>query len=751
MSGDLPISLTEEDRDKSSMPERFENGSQVRDLCQAMIASDRKRSALRERVDGLLNGYSSIPKAALDRKGFGWFPRVNYRGLEGAVSAQTTPLFDLVTEVDHCIEITLDIKAESAEQRDSWEESIQKHFTWLLFNRWRKSFNFHLPLSQKEMIVHGMGYHVWPQKNNWMPRTPRGGQILFPDACSLDFEKDGKYFCLREFVPGEDVYQFIRNEDTARKLGFSPDNIWSALVKAQKQNRRSNSQSINRDEIQRKYRRGDIGYSQSSQTGLWFNWVPVVEYDGGISLYAIEENISTGNKDKGYLFRKRFMFDEWPLVMFPYDNGNGDIHSVRGLGVRAKDFFELQNRLTNAMVAQVLISSFPQVKQTIQNMDPDKLKLMRVGAMSILPYGVDYANMQFPQLNNTGIALSRELSEMAAVNNQASNIGGGAPEPKDRETAYSFGIRTQDAARVSNGMQSLYESNLQQFYYKIYCLVIQTPKGSLPHQKMAQEFRDRCKADGVPDEALKERAIGNFQECTSTGAGSAATRLHNILGMMQYIYPVTTEEKKITIERDLTSALMGGAKVDRYARSINESQIPNSEDSFIATEANGLAQGGEGVVAGDQNHVKHAAGALAKAAQLAQEVQQGQIEPEEALRGLQSLLNHAGEHLQFLQNVPQRKMEFDQLSQQWQELSQFTQQLMAEVEQQQSQPNPEQQLSESGQIGMAKVQQGTQLKAQKQQADTVLKFQKAAFDNRIKDANAAAQIQRTRATQKAAA
>lgn len=748
MTGDLPLSIAEE---KLLPPERFESASQVRDLCQSLIAADRKRATLRERVDNLVNGFASYPKAALDRKGFGWFPRVNYRGLEGAVSAQTTPLFDLVTEVDHCMELTLDIKAESSEQRDEWEEWIQQDFTWLLFNRWRKSFNFHLPLSQREMIVHGMGCHVWPQKGRWTPRTPRGGQILFPDNCSLDFEQDGKYFCLREFVPGEDVYQFIRNEDTARKLGWFPDNVWSALVKAQKQNRRSSSQSINRDEIQRRYRRGDIGYSQASQTGLWLNWLFTAEYEGGISLYAVEENISTGNKDKGYLFAKRFMFDEWPLVMFPYDGGNGDIHSVRGLGVRAKDFFELQNRLTNSMVAQVLISSFPQVKQLQPNMDPDKLKLMRVGAMSILPYGVDYAQMQFPQLNNTGLALSRELSDMAAGNNQASNIGGGAPEPKDRETAYSFGIRTQDAARVSNGMQSLYESNLQQFYNKIYRMVLNTPKGSLPHQKMAEEFRERCRKRGVPEEALKERAIGEIREVTSTGAGSAATRLHNILAMMQYIYPVTTENKKITIERDLTSALMGGAKVDRYARSTTDADIPNSEDSFVAVESDSLSKGGEAVVGDGQNHVKHVAGALAKASQLAEQVQSGEIDPQEALKGLQSLLNHAGEHLQALQNVPQRKAEFDQLSQQWQELSQFTQQLMAEVQQQQSEPSPEQQLSEAGQLGMAKIQQAGQLKAQKQQGDQILKFQNASFQNRLKDAQTAAQIHRSnRATAKAA-
>src|SRR5216117_2341081 len=202
------------------------------------------------------------------------------------------------------------------------------------------------------------------------------------------------------------------------------------------------------------------------------NWVFVAEYEGGISLYGIEETIIPGNdnKDGGYLFKKRFMYDEWPLVLFPYDIGNGDIDSIRGLGRRTKDFFELSNRINNAMAVQVLISALPQVKQTQPNIDPDKLKLMRMGALSLLPYVVDPAMTQFPQLSNTGLALQKHLQDTLGGNNQS--FTGEAPEPKDRETKYSFMLRSQDAARVSNGMQSLYESNYQQLQEKMYRLAI---------------------------------------------------------------------------------------------------------------------------------------------------------------------------------------------------------------------------------------------------------------------------------------
>jgi len=241
MRGDIPLTIVDNDSGTPVLPpDRFENADQVRDLCQLMIGADQRRSWMRERVDALVNGFPTYPKSVTAAKGFGWFPRVNYREAEGLIQAQQTPLFDLVNEVDHCIDIELDqdvVKASSQQELDDWQDSIEKNWTWLLMKRWRKGFNYHIPLQQREMLVHGMGAHVWPNKR-WIPRTPRSGQILFPEAASLDFETEGKYFMLRDFIPGEDVYGFIRNEKVARNLGWYPDNIWKTLAQAQKKNQK---------------------------------------------------------------------------------------------------------------------------------------------------------------------------------------------------------------------------------------------------------------------------------------------------------------------------------------------------------------------------------------------------------------------------------------------------------------------------------------------------------------------------------
>lgn len=749
MIGEVPASLIENEKgDVTLPPERYKDYMQVKADCQAMIEADRPRLKRRAHIENVLNNNRPIDPAALEKKGLRWFPNTGYAELESYIQAQQSPLFDLVTEVDHVVEVQLDLKGVSKWEIEAKQAAFQTHYTWLMFKRWRKSFNFHFGMQQRELLVHGVAAHVRPHKNNWMCRTLRNGRVLFPEDCPLDFESEGERFMVREFVPAHVAYQWAKNEKTALALGWNPKAVLKTLAHASK--RKSSNKDI--EDTMSEMRRGDYGSSAARQSGFWINWLFCNELDTGkISQYAVAENYDPGDigtdDRKGYLFKKRNRFDRWPLSLFTLDIGDGTLHGVRGYGVRTVHFFELSNRIKNAMVAQVLISVFPQFKQTGEAIDPDKLKLMRMGAMSIWPKGVEPQVIQFPPLNNGPLALSQELDR--TLNRNSQPFTGSTPEPKDRETAYSFAMRNQDAARVSNGMQSWYESDLQQWHEKTIEALIATPKGSQPHQVMAEEFRERCRKDGVTDEDLKH--IVQIDEVTSSGSGSAAQRLHGLTTLMQYVWPNTTEERKINIERDIVAATMGGAVVDRYARSVKDNELVTSDDSLAALESSTLAMGGDALISGAQNHVKHAADPLAKAQQLRQAVEEGQVQPMDAIGPLQKLLDHAGQHLDALQGNPMRKADFDSLSAQWEELAAFFKQLQAEAERMASEVPPEQEISENMQIGMAKVAADKEVKDRVADANIARKFRQTAFNERLADAKTAAQIRRTTRTQPAAA
>lgn len=750
MIGDLPATIQPDGKLPS---ERFANAAEVRTACQTMITADNRRATWRAAINGLIDGNVPYSRAALKAKNQGWRANVNYREAEGYINAPQSAFYDLVTEAKPCIDIDLDYG--SGKDRAVWEDAIEKNYTWLLLKRFRKRLNFHLPLQQREMLVHGLGVHVWPKAyvNNWIPRTPLTGRILFPDECSLDFDEDGEYFMLRDYVPAHSLYAFIRNEGAAARLGWKPDQVWKALAQTSKTGINSNRFGSDIEELQREMKRGDIG-TASRTNGIWLNYIFVKEFDSrqSISMYVVAERIDTPD----YLFKRRNLFDSWPMNWFPYDVGAGTVQSLRGLGARAKDFFELSNRLKNAMADQVLLGSTIPLQQ-VSAVDPDKMKLMKFGMMSILPQGLQIATgFKFPDLSNGPLALEQNLKSTLRENNEA--YLSGTPEPKDRETALSFQMRAQDSAQVSKSTHGLYGSNLCQFHETVLPMVVRASKMASSTNEpayitMAKEFREKCRKDGVPDAALDH--IAEIREVTSTGAGSASARIQALMTIMQYVYPDTTEDRKVNIIHDLCSALVTSSKVDRYARNLDDNEMPDSDDSFAMLENDALTNGGDAVAASRQNHVKHATSHLQKASEIVQAVQRGQMDPAQALGAIQAIGRHTAQHLKMLEGNPLRKQEYQALMKELLALSSIADQLHNQVTDAQNQPDPQEQASDKLKIGLANVHANAQikhakflsdssLKAQKQQFDTRLKFGQAAAHTRIDAVKTAAEIEHNR-------
>lgn len=744
MTGDIPADFQLDDAGNPEIaPERFKDAGEIRDCCNQMLSADRQRGPWRASIDGLIDGNPAYRLSSLKAKGQGWRSRVNFREAEGLLDARKTPFYDLVTEVDPCVDLQLDYGAGT--QQEEMANKIAKHFHWMLLTAWRSGFNFNISLQQMEMFKHGIGYHVWPgNKNCWIPRTPVTGHVLFPDGVSLNLREDLDYFMLRDFLPGYALHAFIRNPDVATKMGWNVSSVWDALLQSNKiRYGNSGERNYGLEQFQREMKSGDIGTTMSRQSGLWLNHLFVKEIETEeISQYTIAEGVSATNKKafktddpfRDCLFRKRNRFDEWPLTIFPYCIGNGGLlHTTRGLGARTKDFFELSNRIKNAMADQVLVGSTLNVKQT-GSVEPDKLRLLRLGMMSIIPQGLELIpGVQFPNLSQGPIALSQELNRTLSSNNES--YGQGTPEPTDRETAQSYTMRTQNAGQAPKGAHALYASNYQMMLERIFKISARAEAAVGPSlsAKLTKMYHERCEKDGVPIEALSH--VTEVNEVFSTGAGSPAARLDSLMKIWQLIYPTTTEPRKINIERDIVAAVTSSSKVDRYARNVNDTQIPDSDSSLAVQENNGLANGGDALVAPTQNHTEHLEQHLPKTSEIVQQIYAGQIPPAQGLAIIQKFGQHEAEHLKLLQQNPMRKAEFKQFHDQWLSLSviadKLQQQVQAAAKAAPKEP-PQQQISDRLQIGMADVASKERLGQAELASKSRLDLQRIAVDGRVK-------------------
>lgn len=747
MTGEYPLDFeTKPDGKVVVAPERFKNAGEIIDLCNQMVSADRLRVPWRASIDGLVNGNATYKLSSLKAKGQGWRARVNYRGAEGLLQARQTPFFDLVTEVDPCIEVCLDY-GKGVDKQD-WENAIAKNFHLMLMKRWRANYNYHIPLQQLTMLKHGIGYHIWPgNKNKWTPDTPTTGSVLFPEGATLNIQEKLDYFMLRDWVPGYGLYDYIRNERAAAKLGWNISSTWQAMAQSSKTRFPGSSLTrFNQETFQREMKSGDIGTTAARQSGLWLNSLFVKEIESGkISQYTVAEGISVSAKESAgdpwanCLFKQRDRFNDWPLVIFPFDIGSdGFLHTVRGLGARTKDFFELMNRVTNAMADQILVGSLMTVKQTGQT-DPDKLKLMRLGMMNIIPQGLDIVpSLQFPPLAQGPIAFTQYLQNAMQTNNESYMQG--TPEPKDRETAQSFTMRSQNSGQVAKGVHSLYGSNYQMLLDKMFRIASKKEAtiGNSVSAKLAKEFHDRCAKDGVPPDALKN--VYEVNEVLSTGAGSAAARIDALMTILKLIYPSTTEPRKINIERDLVATLVSSSKVDRYARSHEDNSLPDEDASLAVVENNGLSTGGDALVSSQQDHVEHLTYHEQKAQAVVQMVMQGQMDPAQGLSVVQKFGSHMSGHLKFLEQNPMRRAEFDAFYREWTALSVIADKLQQQIsasEAAQPKRAPEEQVSDDLKIGMAKVKSGETVGLAKVASKGRIDLAKLGVDSRIKAAQVA--------------
>lgn len=733
-AGEIPRTPAE----PGDIPERFKDAGEVISCVSQMYSADQRRAIWRSDVERLWSGEPVYPLSKLREAGQAWRARTNYRGLEGLISKENSLDYDLETQGKGIVRVALDIPP--SQLRDDQERLIEEQFKWLIQTRW-KSYNFHVQKRIHNKNLHGMGFHLWMDTtDNWIPRTPNPGEVLFPDQCPFNFSEDGDYFVVRDFMPSYVLYRKIENEKQARILGWDVDMVWKALTQIVKQTGKYQTYgNLGVDNIAKRMRDGDIGYYTTHQSGCWINHVFVREYETGkVSQYSVAEGLDLNQ----YLYKKRNKYEDWPIEIFPYDIGTGSLHSVKGLGDRTKEFFEMMNRVQNCMVDQVQLGAYPTMQQKVQNMDPDKMKLARLGGMNWTPYGAEPSLLKFPDLSSGPLALKDDLERTMEKNNRGS--GSESIEQKDRMTADEYSMRAQDINRLSTGSEAFQRSILSKFYNRILKLAVKPSSSGADWAVMAREFRKRLDDRGVPQEVLGK--IGEINAVVAYGKGSASARQNAYLSLFQSpAYANTSDDRRIQIDRGYVASLFGQDGVQEYCRSNEDSEMPNGDASLAVQENNGMMNGGDALAEPRQDQTTHLqihfSGdqklGIIGIMQLVQAYMDGQADPKQAYGAVQKFGAHIKQHLDYLQQNPMKGQEFKAFFNQWQALSRIADKMKADIESASEATPPEQQVSEKLQIGLAGVDAKKEVDTMKATNKAQLDMQKQAFKERM----SAAQLQ----------
>lgn len=716
------------------------------------------RGRINAKVQGAINGNTPVPQSKLDVEGLGWMSNLNFRLLEGDVNSAQIPLYMLFADVPQYTQVTVEVPKASDHDNLKFGEIIGEEHSQTC-NEWRW-FDYNFQLSIANMCKYGSGPLYFPNKDDWRGKAAVQGCVYVPDETTQNLEELPLLYIYYEWEI-TDLYRII-SQPKAAQAGWDVEAVKDRLVAAC--NDSSNfTRAKSWEYWEQKLREEDIYWSHIVPK-IRTTWGYVREFSGKISRFLIVADYGEAGQGE-FLFRKDNEYDSWDQIIHPFfcEIGNGNWNGVKGIGIKAYNFRDAQNRLKNRVLDAAFLGS-QVLLQAPDAKTAEDLQLIQLGPMAILPPGVTAQQMPLLSTLDKPMAVDRGLE----VDLQR-NIGGIRQNVVDAQTnrpisATEAQINATYTNQITQAQQTLWLRQLDSFYteqIKRLCKKprMETPK--YPHtdwEAMAAKFHERCKMRGVPDSAFKN--IKLVRATRSIGRGSEYFKQQ----ISQQVYTIMKNDPNVPQGvrtehlRNMIANLTGREYLDMIWPDTLTANSPTEDMSKAQDENAGMLNGVSPIWTPQQNNLAHATTHLQFMGQQLQSAQQsgqqngaGQGQTlgpgvpgflktaqvaiphiQQTLQALQSQSGGGNKQTQGLFNLLQQLVsQTTQMGQQWQQqqMAQAQAQQAAMVKQQEAQAQAQQmgQLTDPDSIvKMAKVQADAKIKGASTQADIQRKNMLAA-------------------------
>lgn len=741
-----------------SVPEtRMKSASEAQAVYKTLWEADQVyRSPKRAKVKGLVDGNPPYRQADLRKAGRSNDCNVNWRIAEAYLNSALGAFYDLFSESPTYATINLDIPIQG--DREEKSRIVTEEFDRL--QRREAGFDYNMQISQYEMVLYGFGPFTFNDGLDWRAKAGRCGDFYVPNEARSTTSEWEMCMMRVEYLPHQ-LYEFIRNEEAAEKVGWDVPSVKRAIMNACPRTE-TNYQSW--EWYQQQLKDGSFYFSYQAGSKkiftvhLWCKEFPKDgEVEGRISHKIFLENEAEQSSSKGsipsntkFLFERIGRFKDWNECVHAmyYDRGGGgDHHSVTGMGVKMFSAMEYQNRLL-CKLADDAFSPKMIFKPTTAS-DSQKMSLAQMGNYAAVSSGWDLIQTPINPLIQETLLFNREVSQTISANlsQYRQNLQKDDGNPI---TATETKWKASEQSRLGKTQLNRYYEQLDGLYAEKYRratnpnLTDQVPGG-----KEALEFQKRCADRGVTKTDL--RKVDTVQATRVVGQGSVFMRqeaLEFLLGMVSML-PEGGRERLI---RDVIAARAGQTSVQRYFPSASIDTQAQAQKSEAMDKVAGMKVGMQPLITDLQNPVIYAETYLAAASQAAASLQQG-ADPMEVY----SFLNICGPaiaaQLDRIKSDPSRKRVYEILEEQWQKLAQLNNQLGQQIQEQMQQQaeaqsaGGEAQSIASGvdpntQIKMAETQAKLQMQQAKTNAALEQKAQKHLQSMAIADEKAKAELSR---------
>jgi len=689
----------------------------ARQICLKMLDNDRLRARERAKVQGMIDGNQPYDPVKLRSLGQGWRTNLNFMEAHSNIQSVKTPYFALIGSVPHFADIRT---AETGPNRELWSSTITEEFTRMI-KRW-PNFSFEMQKAQNELVKFGIGPVLLADACDWRFKALRHRDLLVPEHGAA-IPSEWPYWAIRTEMQAMDLWFRVmpENAEYSESVGWNIDQTRDAVMLASKDifGGRITWDGRNWEQWQTAFKNNDIYMTLVASESLMVYHLFIKEYSGKLSHYILAENALLPD----FLFRRvdRYHNTGDVLSIFRSDVGNGDYHSIRGLGRLQYQHLECTNRLKCHLfdmgIAGTAINLQAQTSKA-----RDELMLMQYGPVNILPPDVQLVQNRVVGFLSDAITLDRELSSHLSANLGTFRKGVGYGAQQSRPTATQVQQDIITTTQISEGQMILHFLDLDHLYEQMY------RRASDPNtwDKEAKRFQKCCLNRGVPMIAMRNY---DFVRATRTaGYGSPQMRQMRSQQMLPYL-GMLPETGKYNWIRDEVISIAGPENLDRY---FPQQAFP-THDQWEANVENGLMHAGQHVMIADgQQHAVHVDVHLTSIEQMIQAAN-ALYQQAPATSGIAAMMKlqqyvqtevpHIQAHMNLLANDKIHAPQYDALRTRLGSLQNVFRQVDAIVEQ--------------GQEHMAAMQQAQQTA----QTEDQIKMQQAQSEMQIDRAMAASKIQ----------
>ena len=711
--------------------------------CRRLIDNDdAKRGFKRAKVNGLRDGNPPYSTAELAKAGRLDACSVNWGTARAYMESAGGALYDLFSEAPGYVTVYTDYG--TPEQQERWNSDIAAEVDRTL--KGTPVWNYEMSLAIDEMVWHGCGPLLFEDAWKPLPRAFLCGDLKVPEFTKSDTHYWESGMIQATYYPPE-LYAFIEDEQAAEAVGWNVDYTKKVIANAMGLRNQSGI-PYEWEFYQQELKNNSLSYYDEPRVCRVCHlfWK---EFDGSITEVIVERNATTSGADRAFefLFRHERRYRNWRECVHPlyFDHGNGGYHhSVTGLGVKLYGAMEYENRLLcnlcdKAFAPKVLFK--PTTAQARQG-----FQLAQYGEFGVLPKDLDSIQSPVAGLMDDGIKLKALITDLVSSN--LSSYRQQVPPQKEGNPPTKFQKQYEAAMQAA-----LSKTQFNRFYEQmdtLYGEVYRRLSNPNSPDEMAQEFQRRCKRAGVPVEALGR--VKRIEATRVVGQGSAFLRKGAIDSLMAFAGALP-EEGRERLVQDKIAAEAGQPAVQRYYPR-KATVMASSQETNATLWVGAMKTGVPCPVTSEQSPSVYAAVFLSAMTQAIQGIPKG-ADPGEVLKFLNTAGPSTAAQLKRLSTDPTRAPVFEELSKQFEQITQMTDRIKALIAKagqgRQKQQQRTSQVLNDQQLKMLSTTSAIKLKEAKTRAQLQQsaekhrqKLQQGAQEMVLSDARSAAEIHRNR-------